>query len=303
MTVRTGVDVAVRAQDLASPTFLGIERGMDRMAETAENVGDRITDKLGESVIGGISVAFAGAGIDAAFRSVLEGVRAEESGIDIGIRLGQGIADGLERVPIAGSVAALLTETLRPTIDDVLGYTAGRLQQLFPTGKAREFLQGFIDTPSDIDRRLEESRQRSTPNDADRRERERFEREQLDRQRQEERDRERQAADEQRQRAREMAEEERLRERERREQEAEAERMARERERIERAIHDAESRTPEALESRSLHGRAQQFVQARTDQADPQLLSAIRWANTLSERIIDELREIHRDQARTVDFG
>lgn len=116
-----------------------------------------------------------------------------------------------------------------------------------------------------------------------------------------ERQRQRRLEQEQaRQREKEAAEEQRRLEQEQREREREEEQAARERERIAKAIRDAESRTPAALESRSLSGRAQAFVASRGQ--DAAQLAATRQQTGLLRELRDWLRRISEKQSVTVDF-
>lgn len=96
------------------PDVLAKARGqVSGWAGSVEQLGEKVAKKFGSSILGGI-VGFTGAGaIDSALRSVADRMRqAVASGgtigfADVGMAIGESIADGLKAIPIAGAIGEL----------------------------------------------------------------------------------------------------------------------------------------------------------------------------------------------------
>ena len=87
MTIKTGVDIAVVAEDLATPTLQRVGAGIERLESTAESVGGKVSDRLGEGLIGGLSAALAGTALDAALEHAVESAKAGEVGFELGVSI------------------------------------------------------------------------------------------------------------------------------------------------------------------------------------------------------------------------
>lgn len=356
MTIKTGVDIAVVAEDLATPTLQRVGAGIERLESTAESVGGKVSDRLGEGLIGGLSAALAGTALDAALEHAVESAKAGDVGFELGVSMANAIGDGLRSVPIAGPLGEigaiyaepfaegfvdLLLQSMRSlplpdTFDAILAGTQstgeqGRLQEaaqregdlrikiaeqisrlerqlgddlLTDLEKRRQTLE---DAASGILRQLHGLDAETARAERDRVRRIIEERLARDEERRRESEAAKQRADEERRldqerrdRARELEAEQRRLDQERREREREEELASKERERVARAIRDAESRTPGALESRSLQGRAAAFVASRGQ--DAAQLAATRQQTGLLRELRDWLRRISEKQSVTVDF-
>lgn len=99
-------------------TLAKAQRQVSNWAGSVEQIGEQVGSKFGKTIMGGL-VGFAAVGaVDNALRSIADKMReslASGSGLkfsDVGIAVGESIAEGLKSVPIAGQLGEILAVTV-----------------------------------------------------------------------------------------------------------------------------------------------------------------------------------------------